>query len=191
MPGEPVHGFMSTHGVPRTEDRDADGRFSGLRVNVEQVPRLPTFPARWVLEVSERIWSSGSRKKTGLSATRSRWRRPGGEWSEIATLTAASPARARAVSDPWLLGGGVRPPADPDGPVVSSASQAKLPTRRRPRPRGRFLWSCLPRRIYRSPTTRASADGGGARPGRGRTQFPSLCPVLWRSPSPIPARPPS
>ncbi len=30
--------------------RDADGRFSGPRVNVEQVPRLPTFPARWVLE---------------------------------------------------------------------------------------------------------------------------------------------
>jgi hypothetical protein len=31
-------------------DRDADGRFSGPRVDVEQVPRLPTFPARWVLE---------------------------------------------------------------------------------------------------------------------------------------------
>jgi hypothetical protein len=30
--------------------RDGDGRFSGPRVNVEQVPRLPTFPARWVLE---------------------------------------------------------------------------------------------------------------------------------------------
>jgi hypothetical protein len=31
-------------------DRDADGRFSGPRVDVEQVPRLPTFPARWVLD---------------------------------------------------------------------------------------------------------------------------------------------
>ncbi len=31
-------------------DRDADGRFSGQRVDVEQVPRLPTFPARWVLD---------------------------------------------------------------------------------------------------------------------------------------------
>src|SRR5215467_1668161 len=30
--------------------RGADGRFEGLRVNVEDVPRLPTFPARWVLE---------------------------------------------------------------------------------------------------------------------------------------------
>ena len=29
--------------------RVSDGRFSGIRVNVESVPRLPTFPARWVL----------------------------------------------------------------------------------------------------------------------------------------------
>lgn len=28
---------------------DSDGRFSGIRVNVESVPRLPTFPARWAL----------------------------------------------------------------------------------------------------------------------------------------------
>jgi hypothetical protein len=30
--------------------RDDCGRFSGARFNVEQVPRLPTFPARWALE---------------------------------------------------------------------------------------------------------------------------------------------
>ncbi len=30
--------------------RDPDGRFDGVRWNVEDVPRLPTFPARWVLE---------------------------------------------------------------------------------------------------------------------------------------------
>lgn len=29
--------------------RDSDGRFSGIRVDVELVPRLPTFPARWAL----------------------------------------------------------------------------------------------------------------------------------------------
>jgi hypothetical protein len=30
--------------------RDTAGRFAGPRANVERVPRLPTFPARWVLE---------------------------------------------------------------------------------------------------------------------------------------------
>ncbi len=30
-----------------SRDRDADGHLSGPRVNIEQVPRLPTFPARW------------------------------------------------------------------------------------------------------------------------------------------------
>ncbi len=30
-----------------TRARDADGRFVGPRVNVDGVPRLPTFPARW------------------------------------------------------------------------------------------------------------------------------------------------
>lgn len=30
--------------------RGPDGRFDGVRWNVEAVPRLPTFPARWVLE---------------------------------------------------------------------------------------------------------------------------------------------
>jgi len=30
--------------------RDPDGRFNGVRVDVESVPRLPTFPARWALE---------------------------------------------------------------------------------------------------------------------------------------------
>src|SRR5215475_4785509 len=41
---------------PRTHrrpDRGSDGRFQcfhGQRINVESVPRLPTFPARWVLE---------------------------------------------------------------------------------------------------------------------------------------------
>ncbi len=37
--------------LPRSgRERDGYGRFAGPRVNVEQVPRLPTFPARWVLE---------------------------------------------------------------------------------------------------------------------------------------------
>jgi hypothetical protein len=30
--------------------RDKDGRFEGERCDVEGVPRLPTFPARWALE---------------------------------------------------------------------------------------------------------------------------------------------
>ena len=30
--------------------RGRDGRFSGPRLDVESVPRLPTFPARWTLE---------------------------------------------------------------------------------------------------------------------------------------------
>ena len=30
--------------------RGDDGRFTGPRVNVDKVPRLPTFPARWALE---------------------------------------------------------------------------------------------------------------------------------------------
>src|SRR5712691_6932171 len=30
--------------------RGRDGRFAGPRWNVEGIPRLPTFPARWVLE---------------------------------------------------------------------------------------------------------------------------------------------
>lgn len=33
-----------------TRKRGPDGRFDGVRWNVEAVPRLPTFPARWVLE---------------------------------------------------------------------------------------------------------------------------------------------
>ena len=31
------------------ESKDNNGRFSGVRVDVESVPRLPTFPARWAL----------------------------------------------------------------------------------------------------------------------------------------------
>ena len=30
--------------------REPNGRFSGVRFNVERVPRLPTFAARWALE---------------------------------------------------------------------------------------------------------------------------------------------
>lgn len=33
----------------RSADRDSSGRFSGVRFNVESVPRLPTFTARWLL----------------------------------------------------------------------------------------------------------------------------------------------
>lgn len=39
-------GLGRTHRV----QRDSDGRFAGVRCDVESVPRLPTFPARWVLE---------------------------------------------------------------------------------------------------------------------------------------------
>lgn len=48
---------------PRWPPRDSDGRFSGRRTNVESVFRLPTFPARWVLEDPRRrpyfvFWST-------------------------------------------------------------------------------------------------------------------------------------
>lgn len=32
------------------QDRQGDGRFAGARLDVESVPRLPTFPVRWTLE---------------------------------------------------------------------------------------------------------------------------------------------
>ena len=35
--------------------RDDCGRFSGARFNVEEIPRLPTFPARWALEDPRRV----------------------------------------------------------------------------------------------------------------------------------------
>jgi hypothetical protein len=43
--------------------RDTGGRFAGPRANVERVPRLPTFPALWVLEDPRRrpylvFWTS-------------------------------------------------------------------------------------------------------------------------------------
>src|SRR6267378_332405 len=43
--------------------RDTAGRFAGPRANVERVPRLPTFAARWVLEDPRRrpylvFWTS-------------------------------------------------------------------------------------------------------------------------------------
>jgi len=43
--------------------RDPDGRFAGARRNVEGVPRLPTFPLRWVLDDRRRcpyfvFWTS-------------------------------------------------------------------------------------------------------------------------------------
>lgn len=44
---------MDNRGEPsesKMRARDSDGRFSGVRFNVESVPRVPTFPARWVLE---------------------------------------------------------------------------------------------------------------------------------------------
>jgi hypothetical protein len=34
----------------RQQPRDRRGRFDGPRVNVDQVPRLPIFPAQWTLE---------------------------------------------------------------------------------------------------------------------------------------------
>ncbi len=37
------HSWMVKHAVSGRA-RDADGRFSGPRVDVEHVPRLPTFP---------------------------------------------------------------------------------------------------------------------------------------------------
>jgi len=44
--------------------RGPDGRFEGPRRDVEDVPRLPTFPLRWVLEDPRRrpyfvVWTSG------------------------------------------------------------------------------------------------------------------------------------
>ena len=41
---------MERLGQAPERPRDRKGRFSGLRFNVEKVPRLPTFPARWALE---------------------------------------------------------------------------------------------------------------------------------------------
>lgn len=35
---------------PRAPRRSDDGKFSGCRVNIDEVPRLPAFPARWTLE---------------------------------------------------------------------------------------------------------------------------------------------
>jgi hypothetical protein len=48
---------------PGSRARDRAGRFVGPRANVEDVPRLPTFPARWVLEDPRRrsylvFWAS-------------------------------------------------------------------------------------------------------------------------------------
>jgi hypothetical protein len=40
----------SGEGQQEERQRDSLGRFIGERTNVEDVPRLPTFPARWVLE---------------------------------------------------------------------------------------------------------------------------------------------
>ncbi len=56
------------------------------RVTFEQTRNAATKVGLGVVPVAVRspIWSSGSRKTTGLSATRSRWRRPGGptpSWS--------------------------------------------------------------------------------------------------------------
>ena len=39
----------------REATREEDGRFSGARFNVEEIPRLPTFPARWALEDPRRV----------------------------------------------------------------------------------------------------------------------------------------
>ncbi len=39
----------------REATREGDGRFSGARFNVEEIPRLPTFPARWTLQDPRRL----------------------------------------------------------------------------------------------------------------------------------------
>ena len=54
---------MENKASPVSRKRDTAGRFAGPRANVEQVPRLPTFPARWVLEDPRRrpylvFWTS-------------------------------------------------------------------------------------------------------------------------------------
>jgi hypothetical protein len=41
---------MEDKRAPAGRTRNTAGRFTGPRANVEDVPRLPTFPARWVLE---------------------------------------------------------------------------------------------------------------------------------------------
>ena len=40
---------MEKKRISETRKRDQAGRFTGLRANVEDVPRLPSFPAQWVL----------------------------------------------------------------------------------------------------------------------------------------------
>ena len=40
---------METPGKAAKRARDREGRFCGPRFNLEKVPRLPTFPARWAL----------------------------------------------------------------------------------------------------------------------------------------------
>lgn len=46
LPKRRAHRMNGRNGVAR----DTDGRFSGPRVNVESVPRLPISPPRWTLE---------------------------------------------------------------------------------------------------------------------------------------------
>jgi len=58
---------MEEKSASTSRTRDAAGRFSGPRANVEDVPRLPTFPARWVLEDPRRgpylvFWVSDDEK---------------------------------------------------------------------------------------------------------------------------------
>jgi len=51
--------------------RDDCGRFSGARFDVEQIPRLPTFPARWALDDPRGRPSCSGRPKEARSVIRS------------------------------------------------------------------------------------------------------------------------
>jgi hypothetical protein len=58
---------MEDKRAPAGRTRDTAGRFTGPRDNVENVPRLPTLPARWVLEDPRRrpylvFWVSDDEK---------------------------------------------------------------------------------------------------------------------------------
>ena len=53
---------------PRT--RSYDGRFVGLRVNEDEVPRLPIFPAQWALDDPRQrpylvVWGNGQAVEPG------------------------------------------------------------------------------------------------------------------------------
>src|SRR5437667_2539686 len=76
-------------GVARPRDRR--GRFNGDRVNVDRVPRLPTFPARWVLE--------DPRGRTYFVF----WSDPGGKLVRALLMAPSDDRCAILLSTPYIL----------------------------------------------------------------------------------------